>query len=46
MGTDTGNTIYQPTGDLGITTNTTNINLGMNTYGTKNKYYTNNNNNK
>jgi len=34
-GGDTGNTIYQPTGDLGITTNTTNINLGMNTYGTK-----------
>jgi hypothetical protein len=35
MGTDTGNTIYQATGDLGITTNTTNINLGMNTYGVK-----------
>ncbi len=35
MGTDTGDTIYQATGDLGITTNTTNINLGMNTYGVK-----------
>ena len=34
-GFDTGNTVYQATGDLGITTNTTNINLGMNTYGTK-----------
>ena len=34
-GSDTINTIYQLSGDLGITTNTTNINLGMNTYGTK-----------
>ena len=34
-GGDTGNSIYQAIGDLGITTNTTNINLGMNTYGTK-----------
>jgi hypothetical protein len=35
MGTDTGNPIYQATGNLGISTNTTNINLGMNTYGVR-----------
>ena len=35
IGSDTGNTIYQATGDMGITTNTTNINLGMFAYGTK-----------
>jgi hypothetical protein len=34
-GSDTGNTIYQATGDMGITTNTTNINSGMNTNGVK-----------
>jgi hypothetical protein len=34
-GVDTANTIYQPTGDLGITTNTANVNIGMNTYGYK-----------
>jgi hypothetical protein len=34
-GGDTGNTIYQATGNMGITTNTTDINLGMNTYGVK-----------
>jgi len=34
-GADTGNTIYQATGNMGITTNTTDINLGMNTYGVK-----------
>ncbi len=30
---ETGNTIYQATGNMGITTNTTDINIGMNTYG-------------
>jgi hypothetical protein len=34
-GGDTANTIYQATGYMGINTNTTNINLGMNTYGVK-----------
>ena len=34
-GGDTGNTIYQATGNMGINTNTTDINLGMNTYGVK-----------
>ena len=31
-GVDTANTIYQPTDDLGKTTNTANVNIGMNTY--------------
>ncbi len=34
-GADTSNTIYQATGNMAITTNTTDINIGMNTYGYK-----------